>query len=65
MIGADIKVGFCQRCGRAVKLKNSDGRTQAEWDAKATEKCRCPKRPKKRKAVNDSFGRYETASRKA
>ena len=45
MVG--IKVGFCQRCGRAVKLKNSDGRTQAEWDAKATEKCRCPKRPKK------------------
>ena len=38
---ADIKIGFCQRCGRTVKLTYPEGKTQRDWDRQATEKCTC------------------------
>ena len=37
----DIKIGFCQRCGKTVKLIDPGGKTQRDWDRQATEKCAC------------------------
>ena len=37
----DIKIGFCQRCGRVVKLTNPEGKTQRDWDRQATKACGC------------------------
>ena len=37
----DTKIGFCQRCGKTVKLIDPKGKTQREWDMKATGKCKC------------------------
>ena len=39
----DIKIGFCQKCGRAVKLTNPGGKMQRDWDRMATDKCTCMK----------------------
>ena len=39
----DIKIGFCQKCGGTVKLKDPGGKTQRDWDRMATEKCACMK----------------------
>lgn len=39
----DIKIGFCQRCGKTVKLIDPGGKTQRDWDRQATEKCACMK----------------------
>lgn len=42
-----MRVGFCRKCGSAVKLPVETG-TQAEWDEMATEACRsCRGKPKK------------------
>lgn len=43
----DIKIGFCQCCGRSVKLINPKGKKQSEWDTIATNMCDCQKRGKK------------------
>lgn len=37
----DIKIGYCQRCGNAVKLDDPPGKCQRDWDRIATEACRC------------------------
>ena len=34
----DIKIGFCRRCGKTVKLIDPGGKTQREWDM-----CTCMK----------------------
>ena len=36
----DYKVGFCQICGRAIKVPADCGLTQIQWDLTATEKCK-------------------------
>ena len=43
----DVKIGFCQCCGRSVKLINPKGKKQSEWDTIATNMCDCQKRGKK------------------
>ena len=37
----EIKIGFCQRCGRAVKLTDPSGKTQKDWDRQASAACYC------------------------
>ena len=39
----NMKIGFCQCCGKAVKLIEPGGKTQRDWDRQATEKCICMK----------------------
>lgn len=43
----DIKIGFCQCCGRSVKLINPKGKKQSELDTIATNMCDCQKKGKK------------------
>lgn len=39
----EFKVGFCQICGRAVKVPVDSGKKQSDWDAVATRQCSCHK----------------------
>ena len=43
----EVKIGFCQCCGRSVKLINPKGKKQSEWDTIATNMCDCQKGDKK------------------
>ena len=43
----NVKIGFCQCCGRSVKLINPKGKKQSEWDTIATDTCDCQKKGRK------------------
>ncbi len=43
----NVKIGFCQCCGKAVKLINPSGKKQSEWDTIATDSCDCQKKRKR------------------
>lgn len=43
----EVKIGFCQCCGKTVKLINPKGKKQSEWDTIATNMCDCHKKGKK------------------
>lgn len=43
----NVKIGFCQCCGKAVKLINPSGKKQSEWDTIATDSCECQKKRKR------------------
>lgn len=43
----DVKIGFCQCCGKSVKLINPKGKKQSEWDTIATDMCDCQKKGRK------------------
>lgn len=45
----NMKIGFCQCCGKAVKLINPSGKKQSEWDTIATNSCDCQKNRKRGK----------------
>lgn len=57
----EYKVGFCQICGRAIKVPADCGLTQIQWDLTATEKC---KRSRKGKAPEYVRKRHEIAVRR-
>ena len=42
----NVKIGFCQCCGKTVKLINPKGSKQSEWDTIATNMCDCQKKGK-------------------
>lgn len=42
-----VKIGFCQCCGKTVKLINPKGNRQSEWDTIATNMCKCQKGDRK------------------
>ena len=44
----NVKIGFCQCCGKTVKLINPKGNKQSEWDTIATNMCECQKNNRKR-----------------
>lgn len=48
----NVKIGFCQCCGKAVKLINPKGSKQSEWDTIATNMCECQKRKRGIKAMH-------------
>lgn len=43
----EVKIGFCQCCGKTVKLINPAGSKQSEWDTIATNMCDCQKGDRK------------------